>query len=271
MIFRYITTFLFILSFPNFILAGEGELKGLVEENFGERYYGVYVEDYKLGYVANKLSQNKDEVVADFSMNLRLPAGLAKAEFEGAKHTLSQTISQHKFDKKTGLLSQQSETHGEKFYVDYNDLLEDRSFKEKIWIRNAKYKGDYIYEVVDTSGDETKVSSYKLPRVNMVDHFAEINFVHSNPKVGDVRKIEVSGLDFKSGIFLSLILTLEQKFKLDTFNEEYHYLVKLELDNGDVSRLKVDQYGNLIEGDLLGLRVVREPKDQALTVDAKDI
>ena len=30
----------------------------------------------------------------------------------------------------------------------------------------------------------------------MVDHFAEINFVHSDPKVGDVRKIEVSGLDF---------------------------------------------------------------------------
>ena len=100
---------------------------------------------------------------------------------------------------------------------------------------------------------------------------AEINFVHSNPKVGDVRKIEVSNLDLKNGIYSSLILTLEQKFKLDTVDEEYHYLVKLELDNGDVSRLKVDKYGNLIEGDLLGLRVVREPKDQALTVDAKDI
>ena len=100
MILRSITTYLFILSFPNFILAGEGELKGLVEENFGERYYGVYIEDYKLGYVVNKLSQNKDEVVADFSMNLRLPAGLAKAEVEGAKYTLSQTITQHKFEKK---------------------------------------------------------------------------------------------------------------------------------------------------------------------------
>ena len=105
----------------------------------------------------------------------------------------------------------------------------------------------------------------------MVDHFAEINFVHSNPKVGDIQKIEVSGLDFKGGVYSSLILTLEQKYKLDTIDEEYHYLVKLELDNGDVSRLKVDQYGNLIEGDLLGLRVIREPKDQALTADAKNI
>ena len=271
MILRSITTFLFILSFSNFILAGDGELKGLVEENFGERYYGVYIEDYKLGYVVNKLSQNKDEVVADFSMNLRLPAKLAKAQVEEAKYTLSQTITQHKFDKKTGLLSQQSETHGEKFYVDYNDLLEDRSFKQKIWIRNAKYKGNYIYEVVDKSGDESKVSSYKLPSVNLVDHFAEINFVHSNPMVGDIQKIEVSGLDFKGGVYSSLILTLEQKFKLDTVDEEYHYLVKLELDNGDVSRLKVDQYGNLIEGDLLGLRVISEPKEQALTVDAKNI
>ena len=114
MILRSITTFLFIFALPNFILAGE--LEGLLEENFGERYYGVYIDDYKLGYIVNKLSQNKDEVVADFSMNLRLPAGLAKAEVEGAKYTLSQTITQHKFDKKTGLLSQQSETHGENFY-----------------------------------------------------------------------------------------------------------------------------------------------------------
>ena len=108
---KSITTFLFILSFPNFILAGDGELKGLVEENFGECYYGVYIDDLKLGYVVNKLSQNNDEVIADFSMNLRLPATLARAEVEGAKYALSQTISRHKFDKKTGLLSQQSETH----------------------------------------------------------------------------------------------------------------------------------------------------------------
>ena len=268
---KSITTFLFILSFPNFILAGDRELKGLVEENFGERYYGVYIDDLKLGYVVNKLSQNNDEVIADFSMNLRLPATLARAEVEGAKYALSQTISRHKFDKKTGLLSQQSETHGEKLFVDYNALSENRHFKEKIWTSNAKYKGDYIYEVLDKSGDESKVISYKLPSVNMVDHFAEINFVHSDPMVGDVRKIEVSGLDLKRGIYSSLILTLEQKFKLDTADEEYHYLVKLELDNGDVSRLSVDQYGNLIEGDLLGLRVVREPKDQALTVDVINI
>ena len=160
---------------------------------------------------------------------------------------------------------------GKIFTLNYNDLLADRSFKEKIWTSNAKFKGDYVYEVLDTSGDESKVSSYKLPSVNMVDHFAEINFVHSDPTVGDVRKIEVSGLDFKSGIYSSLILTLEQKFKLDTVDQEYHYLVKLELDNGDVSRLKVDQFGNLIEGDLLGLRVVSEPKDQVLTLDAKNI
>ena len=269
MILRFITILLLTFALPNFILAGD--LKGLLEENFGERYYGVYIDEYKLGFFVNKLSQNKDEVIVVGSMNLRLPAGLAKAEVEGAKYTLSQTILQYKFDKKTGLLSQQSQTHGEKFYADYNGLLEDRSFKQKIWTRNAKYKGDYIYEVLDKSGDESKVTSYKLPSVNMVDHFAEINFVHSDPKVGDVRKIEVSGLDFTNVIYSSSILTLEQKFKLDTVNEEYHYLVKQELDNGDISRLKVDQYGNLIEGDLLGLRVILEPKDQALTVDTKNI
>lgn len=266
---RLISILLLIYSLPNFIIAGE--LKGLLEENFGERYYGVYTNDYKLGYIIHKLSQNSDEVIEDFSMNIRLPASLAKAEVEGAKFTLSQSISQYKFDKNTGLLTQQSETHGEKFYLDYNDLLEDRSFEDKIWTRNAKYKGDYSYEVIETGEGERKVSSYKLPSINMVDHFAERNFVHSNPKVGDVLKIEVSGLDFKNGVYSSLVISLEQKFKLDTVDEEYHYLVKLELDNGDVSRLKVDQYGNLIEGDLLGLRVIREPKDQALTVDAKNI
>ena len=167
------------------------------------------------------------------------------------------------------MLAPVADAHGEKFYLDYNDLLEDRSFEDKIWTRNAKYKGDYNYEVIDTSDDERKVSSYKLPSINMVDHFSERNFVHSNPKVGDVLKIEVSGLDFKNGVYSSLVISLEQKFKLDTVDQEYHYLIKLELDNGDVSRLKVDQYGNLIEGDLLGLRVIREPKDQALTVDKK--
>ena len=67
------------------------------------------------------------------------------------------------------------------------------------------------------------------------------------------------------------VVPLKQKIKIDAVDEEYQYVVYLELDDGDTSILKVDQFGNLIEGDLLGLRVVREPKDQALTVDVRNI
>ena len=248
-----------------------GEPKVLTEENFGEWFYGVYIDDYKLGNIINKLSQNDDAVIAEFLLNMRIPSSLAKEEVEGAKYAFTQTITRHKFNKKTGLLSHLSKTYGEKLYVDYNSLLENKYFEEKMWTLTANYKGDFVYEVLETANNKIKERTYKLPSLSMADYFAGINFVHLNPKVGDVKKIEVNDLDFNNGVYWGLILTLKKRFKLDNMNDTYHYLVKLELDNGDISMLKVDQYGNVIEGDLYGLRVVREPKDQALTLDPKNI
>ena len=246
-------------------------IQGLIEENFGERFYGIYVDEYKLGFIAFKLSQNKNDVIADFSMTVRIPASLARKEVEGAKYALSQTVTRHIFDKKTGLLNQMSETHGEKFYRDYDDLLENRQFKENVRTLNAKYKGDYTYEVFNTDDVENQIKLYKLPTLNMADHFAEINFVHENLKVGDYRKIDVSDLDFKNGVFSSVVLTLKQKIKLDNVDEEYHYVISLELDDGDTSILTTDQFGNLIAGEWFGMQVVREPKEKALTLDAANI
>ena len=260
---------LFLIYLPNFILA-EG-IRGLVEENFGERFYGIYADDYKLGFIAHKLSQNKQDVVADFSMTVRIPASLARKEVEGAKYALSQTATRHIFDKKSGLLNQMSETHGEKFYRGYDDLVENRQFKENVRTLNVKYKGDYIYEVFNTDDVENQVNFYKLPSLHMADHFAEINFIQSNPKVGDYRKIDVSDLDFENGIFSSVIITLKQKIKLDTVNDEYHYVISLELDDGDTSILTTDQFGNLIAGEWFGMQVVREPKEKALTLDATNL
>ena len=246
------------------------EVKGLTQENFGERFYGIYVDDYKLGFIAHKLSQNNNEVIADFSITVRIPASMARKEVEGAKYALSQTVTRHIFDKKTGLLNQMSESLGEKLYRDYDDLVENRQFKENVSTLNAKYKGDYTYEVVNTDDVENQINFYKLPALNMADHFAEINFVHANPKVGDFRKIDVSDLDFKNGVFSSVVITLKQKINLDTVNDEYHYVISLELDDGDTSILTTDQFGNLIAGELFGMQVVREPKEKALILDPKN-
>lgn len=269
MIFKFRAIFIFLIYLPNFILA-EG-IQGLVEENFGERFYGIYVDDYKLGFIAYKLSQNKNDVIADFSMTVRIPASLARKEVEGAKYALSQTVTRHIFDKKTGLLNQMSETHGEKLYRDYDELIENRQFEENVGTLIAKYKGNFTYEVVNTDDVESQVNFYKLPTLNMVDHFAEINFIHSNPKVGDYKKIDVSDLDFKNGIFSSVVLTLKQKIKLNTIDDEYQFVISLEQDNGDISTLTTDRFGNLIAGEWFGMQVVREPKDKALTLDATNI
>ncbi len=114
-----------------------GEPKVLTEENFGEWFYGVYIDDYKLGYIINKLSQNDDAVIAEFLLNMRIPSSLAKEEVEGANYAFTQTITRHKFNKKTGLLSHHSKTYGEKLYVDYNSLLENKYFEEKMWTLTA--------------------------------------------------------------------------------------------------------------------------------------
>ena len=51
--------FLLIFYLPNFILAGEPQ--ALIEENFGERFYGVYKDEFKVGYLINKISQTDDQ------------------------------------------------------------------------------------------------------------------------------------------------------------------------------------------------------------------
>ena len=80
MIFRFISNFLFLIYFPNFVLA-EG-IQGLTEENFGERFYGVYLGEFKLGYVIHKVSQTEHTVIQDFSMNIRM----ALSEEEQTQH-----------------------------------------------------------------------------------------------------------------------------------------------------------------------------------------
>ena len=45
--------FLLIFYLPNFILAGEPQ--ALIEENFWERFYGVYKDEFKVGYLINKI------------------------------------------------------------------------------------------------------------------------------------------------------------------------------------------------------------------------
>ena len=54
-------------------------------------------------------------------------------------------------------------------------------------------------------------------------------------------------------------------------NDEYHYVISLELDDGDTSILTTDQFGNLIAGEWFGMQVVREPKEKALTLDATNL
>ena len=97
--------FLLIFYLPNFILAGEPQ--ALIEENFGDRFYGVYIGEIKAGYLITKISQTDDTVTGDYSMNLRMILSDEEQKEHKAKHAFAQIISQYQFDKETGLLSEE--------------------------------------------------------------------------------------------------------------------------------------------------------------------
>ena len=189
--------FLLIFYLPNFILAGEPQ--ALIEENFGERFYGVYKDEFKVGYLINKISQTDDTVTQDFSMNLRMILSDEEQKEHKAKHAFSHIIHQYQFDKETGLLSEVTKAYGIKYYADYDSLLKNNHFKQEISkTLIAKYKGDFSYEVLTSNQGEERSKLLKLPSLHMYDYFAEINFVLSNPDIGETRAINF--LDFEKEV-----------------------------------------------------------------------
>ena len=102
----------------------------------------------------------------------------------------------------------------------------------------------------------------------MYDFFAEINFILSNPEIGETRSIEVFDLDFEKEVFLSATLTLKQKRRGLAGN--YEYVIQEDVDD-ETFTYTVDRYGNIIGAEIFGLNLILEPKEQAMTLDAKDI
>ena len=260
---------IFIFYSPIFVLAEEP--KGLIEKNFGERYYGVYLGEFKLGYLIHEISQTEASVTQDVSFNVRMTLSEQEQEDYKAKYAFSQIISRHEFDKETGLLNEMTEVEGKKYYADYGSLLKDRYFKQDISSLTAKYKGNFSYEVLmSNKGGETS-KFLKLPSLHMYDYFAEINFALSSPDIGETRDIEVFDLDFKNEVFMSATLTLMQKERVGGGlgnKHKYKYVIQEDLD-GESFTYTVDQYGNIIKAEMLGLNLIREPKEQALILDAQ--
>ena len=157
---------------------------------------------------------------------------------------------------------------GKKYYDDYDSLLKSNHFKAEISTLAAKYKGDFSYEVLTTDEDKEKSKFLKLPRLHMNDYFAEINFILSNPEIGETRSIEVFDLDFEKEVFLGATLTLEQKRR--GLGGNYEYVIQEDVDN-ETFTYTVDRYGNIIEAEIFGLNLILEPKEQAITLDAKNI
>ena len=266
LIFRFISNFLFLIYFPNFVFA-EG-VQGLTEENFGERFYGVYLNEFKLGYVIHEVSQTEYTVTQDFSMNMRTTLSEEEQTQHKAKYALSQIISRYQFDKKNGLLNEMTEAEGKKYYADYASLLKSNHFKWEISTLAAKYKGDFSYEVLTNDEDEETFKFLKLPRLHMNDYFAEINFILSNPEIGETRSIEVFDLDFEKEVFLGATLTLEQKRR--GLGGNYEYVIQEDVDD-ETFTYTVDRYGNIIGAEIFGLNLILEPKEQAITLDAENI
>ena len=261
--------FLFLICLPAFISAAETQ--NLIKENFGEHFYGVYIGEFKLGYVIHKISQTQDEISQNFSMNVRISLSEEEQKEHKAKYAFSQIISQYQFNKETGLLNSMTEADGKKYYADYDALLNNNYFKQEISTLTAKYKGNFSYEVLtsDKNGEASKF--LKLPSLHIKDYFAEINFILSKPEIGQSRTIEVFDLDFENEVFLSATLTLKQKITTgggSRLNDEY--VIQEELD-GESFTYKVDPFGNIIRAEMFGLNLIREPKEQALTLDAKNI
>ena len=176
---RFLSNFLFLIYLPNFVFA-EG-IQGLTEENFGERFYGVYLGEFKLGYVSHEVSQTEHTVTQNFSMNMRITLSEEEQTQHKAKYAFSQIISRYQFDKKTGKLNEMTEANGKKYYVDYESLLNSNHLKQEISTLNAKYRGDFSYEVFTTDKEVATSKLLKLPKLSMYDFFAEINFISSNP------------------------------------------------------------------------------------------
>ena len=209
MSFRLLSNFLLLIYLPNFFFA-EG-IQGVTEENFGERSYGVYLGEFKIGYLIHEVSQTSHTVTQDFSMNMRMTLSEEEQTQHKAKYAFSQIISRYQFDKKTGKLNEMTEANGKKYYADYDSLLNSNHLKQEISTLNAKYKGDLSYEVFTTDKEGETSKLLKLPQLHMYDFFAEINFILSNPELGETRSIEVFDIDFEKEVFLSATLTLKQK------------------------------------------------------------
>ena len=193
MINRITAVFIFLFSLPNFLVAAD--INSLTEENFGERFYGVYFEEVKLGYLIHEISQTDEAVIQDFSMNMRMTLSEEDEREHKAKYAFSQIASRYQFKKDTGLLSAMTEADRKKYYADFSSLLDNNHFKQEISTLTAQYKGNFSYEVLISDKDGETSKLLKLPTLHMYDYFAEINFILSDPDVGESRAIEVFDLD----------------------------------------------------------------------------
>ena len=263
---RFISNFFFFLYLSNFVFA-EG-IQSVTEKNFGERSYGVYLGEFKIGYLIHDVSQTAHTVTQDFSMNMRMTLSEEEQTQHKAKYAFSQIISRYQFDKKTGLLNEMTEANGKKYYADYDSLLNSNHLKQEISTLNAKYKGDFSYEVFTTDKEGETSKLLKLPKLHMYDFFAEINFILSNPEIGETRSIEVFDLDFEKEVFLSATLTLKQKRRDLAGNNEY--VIQEDVDD-ETFTYTADRYGNIIGAEIFGLNLILEPKEQAMTLDTKNI
>ena len=243
-------------------------IQGLVEENFGERFYGVYFGEVKLGYVIHEIGQTDDSVIQDFSMNMRMTLSEEDEREHKAKYAFSQIVSRYQFNKDTGLLIEMTEANGKKYYADFDSLLNNNHFKQELSTLKAQYKGNFSYEVLINDNDGETSKLLKLPTLHMYDYFAEINFILSNPQVGESRAIEVFDLDFENDVFMGATLTLQQKEK--GLDGKYEYIIQEDLDE-ETFTYTVDHFGNIIGAEMFGLTLIKEPKEQALTLDAKNI
>ena len=265
LIFRLTAVFIFIFSLPNFTLADR--IKGLIEKNFGERFYGVYYGEVKLGYLIHEISQTDEAVIQDFSMNMRMTLSEEDEREHKAKYAFSQIASRYQFKKDTGLLSAMTEADGKKYYADFSSLLDNNHFKQEISTLTAQYKGNFSYEVLISDKDGETSKLLKLPTLHMYDYFVK-NFILSDPDVGESRPIEVFDLDFENEVFLGATLTLQQKEK--GLDGNYEYIIQEDLDE-ETFTYTVDHFGNIIGAEMFGLTLIKEPKEQALTLDAKNI
>ena len=106
----------------------------------------------------------------------------------------------------------------------------------------------------------------KLPNFHMYDYFAEINFILSNPQVGETRNIDVFDLDFENEVFMGATLTLKQKEK--GLDGKYEYIIQEDLDE-ETFKYTVDHFGNIIGAEMFGLTLIQEPEEQALSLMLK--